>query len=59
MAAVRTKIDKAGRILIPARLRQELGIAPGDPVIVETQGGELYVRSHKKAIEEAQVIIGK
>jgi AbrB family looped-hinge helix DNA binding protein len=58
MATARTKIDEAGRILIPARLRRQLGIAPGDAVVLKTQGRELHLRSYK-AIEEAQVIIGK
>jgi AbrB family looped-hinge helix DNA binding protein len=59
MATARTKIDEAGRILIPARLRRQLGIAPCDAVVLKTQGRELHLRSYKKAIEEAQVIIGK
>ena len=59
MATARTKIDKGGRILIPAKLRKELGIRPGDPVVLEIQGSELHLRSYRKAIEEAQAIIAK
>lgn len=59
MATARAKMDKGGRILIPARLRNELGIRPGDPVVLETQGSELHMRSYKKAIEEAQAIIAR
>jgi len=46
-------------MLIPARLRRELGIAAGDAVVLETRGDELRVRPYKKAIEEAQAIIRK
>lgn len=53
------QIDEAGRILIPARLRRQLGIAPGDAVVLKTKGRELHLRSYKKTIKEAQVIIGK
>ena len=59
MATVRAKIDKGGRVLIPSRLRKELGFGPGDPVVLETQGGELHMRSYRKAIEEAQAIIAR
>ena len=46
-------------MLIPARLRRELGIAAGDAVVLETRGDELRVRPYKRAIEEAQAIIRK
>jgi AbrB family looped-hinge helix DNA binding protein len=59
MATVRTRIDKAGRILIPAKLRTELNVAPGDPVVLETSGDELHVRPYRHAIREAQAIIRK
>lgn len=59
MATVRAKIDAGGRVLIPARLRRELGVGPGDPVILEVKDGDPYVRSYRKAIEEAQAIIRK
>jgi AbrB family looped-hinge helix DNA binding protein len=44
-------------MLIPAKLRRELGIAAGDAVVLEIKGNELRVRPYKKAIEEAQAII--
>jgi AbrB family looped-hinge helix DNA binding protein len=57
MVTARARIDKGGRMLIPARLRRELGIAAGDAVVLEIKGEELRVRPYKKAIEEAQAII--
>jgi AbrB family looped-hinge helix DNA binding protein len=57
MATARARIDKVGRMLIPAKLRRELGIAAGDAVVLEIKGDELRVRPYKKAIEEAQAII--
>ena len=59
MASARARIDKGGRMLIPARLRMELGIAAGDAVVLEIKGDELRVRPYRKAIEEAQAIIRK
>ena len=59
MSTARARIDKAGRILIPARLRTELNLGPGDPAVLETSGGELHVRPYGQAIPEAQAIIRK
>ena len=50
-------MDKAGRLLIPAKLRREMDLSPGDPVILETSEGTLRVRSYRKSIEDAQAII--
>jgi len=59
MSMVRSKIDRAGRILIPAKLRTEINVRPGDPVVLETKGDELHVRPYRQAIREAQAIIRK
>jgi AbrB family looped-hinge helix DNA binding protein len=59
MSTARARIDNTGRILIPARLRTELNVRPGDAVILETSGEELHVRPYKQAIREAQAIIRK
>jgi AbrB family looped-hinge helix DNA binding protein len=37
-------IDKAGRIVLPKPIRQELHIEPGDTFEVETQGDEIKLR---------------
>jgi AbrB family looped-hinge helix DNA binding protein len=59
MSTMRARIDKAGRILIPAKLRKEMQVAPGDAVVLETRGDELHLRTYRKAIREAQAIIAK
>ena len=59
MSTARARIDKAGRILIPSKLRTELRVAPGDPVVLDTRGDELRVRPYRQAIREAQAIIRK
>ena len=45
--------------MISSRVRKELGIRPGDAVILEIEAGELRMRRYQKAIEEAQAIIRK
>jgi AbrB family looped-hinge helix DNA binding protein len=59
MSTARARIDKGGRLVIPAKLRKELDIAAGDGVVIDVRQGELHVRPYKKAIEEAQAIIRK
>jgi AbrB family looped-hinge helix DNA binding protein len=59
MPIARARIDRAGRILIPAKLRSELNMVPGDSVILEISGDELHVRPYRLAIREAQAIIRK
>jgi AbrB family looped-hinge helix DNA binding protein len=59
MSTAHAKIDKAGRLAIPAKLRRELGIATGDDVVIDAREGELHVRPYQKAVAEAQAIIRK
>ena len=59
MSTARARIDKAGRILIPSKLRTELRVAPGDPVVLGMRGDGLRVRPYRQPIREAQAIIRK
>jgi AbrB family looped-hinge helix DNA binding protein len=53
----RVRIIEGGKLIIPASMRRELGIATGDTVLVDVADGELRVRSLSKAIERAQAIL--
>lgn len=49
------KVDSAGRVLIPAVLRKELGLTPGTDVILHaTDGKHVSVRSLDAIIADAQ-----
>jgi AbrB family looped-hinge helix DNA binding protein len=54
-----TTIAAGGRIVIPARLRRELGLRPGDRVILDVDAGELRVRSLDAAIRRAQELVAE
>jgi AbrB family looped-hinge helix DNA binding protein len=54
MSRQRVKIAPGGRIVIPAKMRAELGFEPGEHVILECVDGELRVRSLRAAIKRAQ-----
>jgi len=43
-------VDKAGRVVIPKKLRDELHLSSGDSLEIESQGDELVLRPvHEKA----------
>jgi AbrB family looped-hinge helix DNA binding protein len=50
----RTKLDSAGRVLIPASSRQRLGIGQGDEVLVEVDDRGIRITTAAQALKEAQ-----
>ena len=54
-----TSVDKHGRIVIPAELREELGIKAGTRVRLGVEDGELRVMSAAEGIRRAQEIAAK
>ncbi len=44
------KINENGRIVIPAALRQQMGIKPGESVLMEVEDGVLRMESHRARI---------
>lgn len=40
----RLTIDKAGRVVLPKPLRQELGLQPGDSLELESAGDQITLR---------------
>lgn len=54
-ARYKGKIDSAGRVLIPAALREKLGVQPGAWVsITEGRSGRIVLESRMAAVREAQ-----
>ncbi|MXY79005.1 MAG: AbrB/MazE/SpoVT family DNA-binding domain-containing protein [Chloroflexi bacterium] len=54
-----TKIDKHGRVVIPADYRRALGLRPGDSLTLELNGGSLRLVTLAQAIREAQEFVAK
>lgn len=48
------RVDKSGRIVVPAELRQRCRIQPGDHVILAESHGHLTVKSYDQVIKEVQ-----
>ena len=56
--SVRAKLEKGGRIVIPARCREAMGVKPGDELLVFLEeDGTVRVMSLKIAVLRAQALI--
>lgn len=51
---VRCKINQNGRIVIPAAIRKQMGISPGDSVLMEVEDGVLRMESYLARIRRIQ-----
>jgi AbrB family looped-hinge helix DNA binding protein len=41
-------------VVIPSSLRKELGIRPGDTLVIESDGDSLLVRTPERVLQEVQ-----
>ena len=51
---VRCKINQNGRIVIPAAIRQEMGIKAGESLLMEVEDGVLRIESYLARIRRIQ-----
>jgi AbrB family looped-hinge helix DNA binding protein len=49
-----SRIDAAGRIVIPAALRKEAGIHEGDTLVLVPTGHGLEIKTYQQLMDEAQ-----
>lgn len=54
-----TRVDKHGRIVIPAEFREQLKIEPGTKVRLWVEDGELHLMSLDEGIRQAQAMVAK
>ena len=54
-----TKLDRHGRVVIPAGYRRALGLRPGDTLSLEINDGSLRLIPLAQAIREAQESVAK
>lgn len=48
------RLGEDGRVVIPAHVRRELGIKPGDTLVAESDGQSLLLRSYDHVLKETQ-----
>ena len=54
MQTVTAKLDRAGRLVIPAEMREALGVSPGSEVLLGLRGDEVVISTRRKAVRTAQ-----
>lgn len=57
MKIIKSKVDQAGRILVPASHRHLLHLMPGEDVILQVDEGELRIRSFKESAKHARNLV--
>lgn len=58
-AETRIKVNKDGRLVIPAAFRKALGLKPRDEVFLRLENNELRITTLKRRVERAQRLVGK
>jgi AbrB family looped-hinge helix DNA binding protein len=48
------RVDKRGRVVIPASFRKKLGMKDGDPILFRVEDGELVVTTVKRHLKRAR-----
>jgi AbrB family looped-hinge helix DNA binding protein len=56
-ARVKLKIGPGGRVVIPAVIREQLGLSEGDALMATFDGGELRLVSLAESVRQAQAIV--
>jgi AbrB family looped-hinge helix DNA binding protein len=51
---IHTKLGEGRRVVIPAELCHELGLTPGDPLVLESSDTEIIVRPLDRVVREVQ-----
>lgn len=59
MLETRVKINENGRIVIPAQLREALGVSAGDEIVLRMEDEGLNVTTQKHRIKRAQQLISR
>jgi AbrB family looped-hinge helix DNA binding protein len=59
METVSVKLEKSGRILIPAAIRRELGLKEGSELLLRPNDAGLQVSTRQQAIKRVQAQLRK
>jgi AbrB family looped-hinge helix DNA binding protein len=57
MEETRVRVNENGRIVIPASVREALGISPGDEVVLRLEDNELRITTMRHRIERAKRLV--
>jgi AbrB family looped-hinge helix DNA binding protein len=59
MSQIVSKMSKGGRIVIPAEVRRELDMHPGDEIILLMKDREVVLMTREEALRRARGIVRK
>ena len=54
---IQMKVSDGGRVVIPAEIRQSMGLKEGDTVLWELRGGEAVLTTRLAQMRDAQAIV--
>ena len=54
---INTKMSDGGRVVIPAEIRNSMGLKEGDTVLWELRGGEAVLTTRLMQMREAQTMV--
>ena len=58
MAIFRVSVDERGRIVIPKEVREAIGIASGDEVIIKVENNKAILEKAEDPFEKLQELLG-
>jgi AbrB family looped-hinge helix DNA binding protein len=50
----RVSVGRQGRVVIPARIREELGIGPGDELVARVEEGRVVLEKRENVLERVR-----
>ncbi len=53
---MQTRVSTKGQIVLPRRIRERLGLRPGDPLEAAVEGGRIVLTPHRKHSYKFKVI---
>ncbi len=56
---INMKMSDGGRVVVPAEIRQSMGLKEGDTVLWELRGGEAVLTTRRAQMREAQAMVRK
>jgi AbrB family looped-hinge helix DNA binding protein len=57
MTVYRTRLDQNGRIVVPAAVRERLGVEPGDNLVLDVTSEEIILTSHNAALKKLKGLV--
>jgi AbrB family looped-hinge helix DNA binding protein len=53
---MQTKLSTKGQVVLPSRIRNKLGLRPGDPLDASVEGGRIVLTPRKRRAKKARII---